>query len=140
LRQAFVEHGLKTAEYWWQCPPVGTEINGHDAMRRLWELPTRPDGLVITDDVLATGAIIALLELGVRIPGDLFVVTFSNKGAYRLFPQSLVQLQMDVDAWVARAAQMLFDRLEGRRLPRRRVPLPFTLIETSDTARKGVNA
>jgi hypothetical protein len=38
----------------------------------------RPDSLVITDDNLAESALAAIVELGVRVPQDLLIVTHSN--------------------------------------------------------------
>lgn len=39
-----------------------------------------PDAIIFDDDYLASGGINALLELGLNIPGDIKVVTYSNSG------------------------------------------------------------
>ena len=39
-----------------------------------------PDAIIFDDDYLASGGINALLELGLKIPGDIKVVTYSNSG------------------------------------------------------------
>jgi DNA-binding LacI/PurR family transcriptional regulator len=42
------------------CPRLG-----YRQFKALWDLPNRPDGLVVTSDLVAQGAITAILEVGV---------------------------------------------------------------------------
>ncbi|MBQ2630293.1 MAG: GntR family transcriptional regulator [Kiritimatiellae bacterium] len=45
-----------------------------------------PDAFVFTDDYLATGAVAALLEAGVRFPKDVRIATLSNRGNHPVIP------------------------------------------------------
>lgn len=52
---------------------------GYNEFRELWAAPRRPEGLVVSDDIVMRGAITAILEAGVRVPGKLKVVSAKNK-------------------------------------------------------------
>ena len=54
-----------------------------------------PDLLVVTDDYLAQGALVALLAAGVRVPDDVKVATLVNKGNAPVFPISLTCFEVD---------------------------------------------
>ena len=47
-----------------------------------------PDVLLFTDDYLAIGGVVALMHAGVRIPGEVRVVTFANVGNEPVLPFS----------------------------------------------------
>lgn len=54
-----------------------------------------PDLLFFRDDFLAKGALIALLDAGVRVPEDVRVVTLVNRGDCPIFPKSLARVELD---------------------------------------------
>lgn len=54
-----------------------------------------PDVLLFVDDYVATGALTALSCAGVRIPQDVQVVTFANKGNEPAFPIRLTSIGLD---------------------------------------------
>lgn len=75
--------GLKTRPEWVIHPPPAkakAEIErfGYEAMKALWSRPARPDGLFIFPHTAARGSLTALLELGVKIPGELQLVAHGN--------------------------------------------------------------
>lgn len=69
----------------WLCTPdhsIETQAEakrfGYEATTALWQRGERPDGLIVTDDVAAAGVITALVEQGVKAPGDLKLVLYKN--------------------------------------------------------------
>lgn len=67
-----------------------------EAVRDFWILSReKPDGLLIADDTLLQDAVLALLELGVKVPTDLKVVSHTNKGVQFFYPFPLVCLETD---------------------------------------------
>ena len=79
------------------------------AMGKPW-----PDLVYFADDYIARGGLTALLALGVRVPEDVRVVTFANKGFAPVFPVSLARIESDPVAVGICAAETLVARLEGR--------------------------
>ena len=54
-----------------------------------------PDVVLFTDDYLARGGLIALASRGIRIPEDIQVVTFANRGHAPVWVAPLTRLEMD---------------------------------------------
>ena len=54
-----------------------------------------PDVLLFMDDFLATGALVAMQEAGVRIPDDVKVVSVSNRGLGPIYPMPLTRIEYD---------------------------------------------
>lgn len=52
--------------------------SGYHAMQRLLQLDPRPDGVFCFNDPVAAGALKAILEAGLRVPGDIAVVGAGN--------------------------------------------------------------
>ena len=55
-----------------------SEWAGYRSMKRLLELNSRPDGVFATSDVQALGALRAIEEAGLSVPGDIAVVGFDD--------------------------------------------------------------
>lgn len=78
--QTLEAHGLETRPHWWVCVP----IEAAELARRFVALLLHgarsewPDALVVSDDNLVEHVIAGLVELGVRVPRDLEVVTHCN--------------------------------------------------------------
>ncbi|MDD5707121.1 MAG: substrate-binding domain-containing protein [Kiritimatiellae bacterium] len=53
---------------------------GYDAFQRLWTERKHPDGLIAIMDAEALGVTMAILERGVRVPGELRVAMHKNEG------------------------------------------------------------
>ncbi len=57
-----------------------------------------PDLLFFNDDHLTTGALTVFHELGIRVPGDVRVVTWANKNYGPVFAKPLTRMEMDTAA------------------------------------------
>ena len=57
--------------------------------------PDLPDVIYFSDDYAATAAIVSLLRHGVRIPGDVGVVSHVNGGSAPPFPGALTSIEID---------------------------------------------
>jgi DNA-binding LacI/PurR family transcriptional regulator len=126
-RSAIQSAGLPLQDAWiWDRVPVGAaeEDNGSwsDFGRRAIEdmftttasgVPAdeRPDGLVITDDMMAAGAIDALHGLGIHVGTDLRIATHANAGSPVLARDARRITRLQIDP--AEVAQDLFDLLEA---------------------------
>lgn len=92
---------------------LGPQIpgSGGRALQQLWSSEhSRPDGLVILDDVLFADIQLVLLQMGIRVPDDLKLVVQTNRGS--AMPMRVPGTAMEVDP--AEAARLLIDLLEMR--------------------------
>ena len=76
-----------------------------------------PDVLLFTDDHLAQGGLLALMERGVRVPEDVKVVTHANRGLGPFWVKPLTRLEMDPVAQGAAVAQTVLEYFKTRHLP-----------------------
>jgi DNA-binding LacI/PurR family transcriptional regulator len=82
FRQTLTAHGLEFRREWVRgdLHPTLTGA-GYDEFREIWTYSAdKPDGLLVTDDVLFQDVVTAILELGIRVPDQLRVVAHANEG------------------------------------------------------------
>jgi DNA-binding LacI/PurR family transcriptional regulator len=84
-----------------------------------------PDVFLFTDDYLASGAIAALYEAGLRIPDDIRVVSFINRGDEPALGVTMARIENDPDAYGETVADYALDILAGRHPAPPRVPWRF---------------
>ena len=87
-----------------------------------------PDLIYFTEDHVASGALTAMLQEGVRIPDDVSVVTMANWGLGPVFPVPLTRLEMNPYVHGDALAQMVLDYL-GRGTPQGRRTVSLQYIE-----------
>ena len=81
---------------------------------RFAEGKIRPDLIYFADDYIARGGLTALLSLGVRVPDEVRVVAYANKGFVPVFPVSLARIENDPVEIGAHTAEAVISKLEGR--------------------------
>jgi LacI family transcriptional regulator len=96
----------------------------------------RPDGIFASVEKLAVQVYHICRELGLRIPGDVKVISFSNMVTASLLNPSLTTIAQPAFAMGKEAATILFRRLEKKYivLPEDRVLLPARLEVRDSTA------
>ena len=70
FHRAVKSEGMTTRDEWIRRPAeCESDLAGfgYREFKALWSLPERPDGLIITPDTVAEGAVIAILELGIGV-------------------------------------------------------------------------
>jgi LacI family transcriptional regulator len=90
------------------------EQGGYQAMLAMLALQPRPTAVFAANDLMAMGAYIAIKEAGLQIPHDVAVVGFDNIPTAKLVSPPLTTIDQDQREVGRRAAEMLFERLEGR--------------------------
>jgi DNA-binding LacI/PurR family transcriptional regulator len=92
------------------------EAGGYSAMRTLLALPRTqiPRAVVAVNDPAAFGAIKAIQEAGLIIPGDIAIVGFSDDIRAALMPIPLTTVRQPAYEVGKRAAQKLLALIEGR--------------------------
>ena len=88
---------------------MNAALKRFSAPRETW-----PDLVLWLDDFLAIGGLMALQELGVRAPDDVFAVTLANKGFVPVYPRSLARFEFDPVATGEKAAEAILDHMAGK--------------------------
>lgn len=84
-----------------------------------------PDVVLFDDDYLAVGGMTAMLEAGLRVPGDIRVVACSNKGNEPVLGNSLARIENDPAATAEAVARYVLALLAGRRAAAPKMELRF---------------
>jgi LacI family transcriptional regulator len=122
-----------------------TEMGGYRAMQRL--LPSRPDAVFAASDTMALGAMRALAEAGLDVPGDVAIVGFDGMPASEHTAPPLTTVRQPVAETGRRAAELLMKVIGGEATPPATEILPVELVvressrdEKTDAQRVGSNA
>lgn len=86
---------------------------GYAAMKQVWESGRRPTAVYSTNYEMTLGAIIALNELHVNIPGDLSFVGFDRFVALDLFKPLLTVIEQPLAEIGTTAGQLMVRRIRG---------------------------
>jgi LacI family transcriptional regulator len=99
--------------------------SGYEAARKLLELNPRPDGIFCHNDLVASGAMRAIFEAGLRIPEDVALIGCCNVHYAGLLRVPLTSIDQRSDAIGERAAQLAMGLVEAKSL----VPPESILLE-----------
>ncbi|PRY67047.1 LacI family transcriptional regulator [Glaciihabitans tibetensis] len=111
--------------------------SGHRAAMRLLSQPHRPTAIFAASDEMAIGAILAVRELGLAVPGDVSVIGIDDHELASFF--GLTTIAQFPQEQGRRAVEMLMEELHpgtGDTLALN-VPLPVELVVRQSTARRG---
>ena len=133
-RTALRSAGL-LADGGYERTPDYKRISGAAAARTLFDRPEPPDGLFCFSDELAAGALRALSEMGVKVPGDVSVVGFDDVEESAFATPSLTSIQPDRGAITKAALRMLVERIGGSDAPPRDVRVGHQLIVRESSTR-----
>ena len=75
-----------------------------------------PDAILFDDDYLAAGGIIALYEAGFRVPQDIKVVFYSNKGDYPVLGVSAARIENDPATYAEAVGDYMLQLLAGKKV------------------------
>ena len=106
-----------------------TEHGGYESMKKLLRLSPRVTAVFAANDLMAIGAIKAIREAGLAIPDDIAIVGFDDIPAASLISPPLTTVNQFTQQIGQRAAELLFERLNGTVTGNGRVvEMPFELI------------
>jgi LacI family transcriptional regulator len=93
------------------------EQGGYRAMQALLKRHPRPTAVFAANDLMAMGAYLAIQEADLRIPQDVAVIGFDNIPTAKLVNPPLTTIDQFQQEVGQRAAEMLFERLDGTAPP-----------------------
>ena len=140
FEQALRDHGASASGIA-VCEAYSREA-GRAAMARLLAAKgTRPDGVVCCNDLVALGAYDALAAAGLRIPTDVSITGHNDMQLVDLVNPPLTTIRPPHRELGWRAAQLLFERLDGQQLSAATVVLrPELVVRASTRPLQGAGA
>ena len=106
---------------------------GYTAAKLLMALPQPPSALFAISDEAAAGALYALNELGLKVPGQAALCAYGDLGlSAQVFP-GITAVHYPLEQIVEQAIQMLVALVEGRQPEARQVILPTYIVERGST-------
>ena len=94
----------------------------------------RPDAIVAANDLLAIGAVRAVRELGLTVPGDVAVTGMDDTEIGRVYEPSLTSVSLGSAERGRAAARVMLDRLAGDGSAARHVAIGPRLLVRESTA------
>jgi LacI family transcriptional regulator len=131
VEQALRDRGLEMACVT-ECEGYTREA-GRAAMRTLLAQHERPEAVVCCNDLVALGAYDVLHELGIRVPQDISITGHNDMPLVDMVNPPLTTIRLPHRELGWRAAEMLFDEIEGRALSASTVVLRPELIVREST-------
>jgi LacI family transcriptional regulator len=94
------------------------DATGYQAMQRLLTLRPRPDGVFCFNDPAAMGAMLAILEAGLRIPQDIAVVGCGDVHYSRFLQVPLTSVAQQTEAMGRKAGELALSLISAKRPPK----------------------
>ncbi|HEX5039775.1 MAG TPA: GntR family transcriptional regulator [Candidatus Limnocylindria bacterium] len=107
---------------------VAGGVKGHAARIARFLERQRPTAVFTLHDYLAADVLEAATEIGLRVPEELAVASFDDDPPAALLPVPLTAVRQPREQLGRMAAQLLVDRIEGRRSETARIVLPTQLV------------
>jgi LacI family transcriptional regulator len=112
---------------------------GYDAMRKLLNINPLPDGVFCYKDPIASYAIKAILEAGLKVPDDIAVIGVGNIQYSDMFQVPLSTIDQSSRLMGERAAELLLDLMSSKRHGRsKRILIPPKLVVRQSTRKSGL--
>jgi LacI family transcriptional regulator len=131
VEQALRDRGLEMACVA-ECEGYSREA-GRVAMRQLLAANERPEAVVCCNDLVALGAYDVLRELGIRVPQDISITGHNDMPLVDMVNPPLTTIRLPHRELGWRAAEMLFDEIEGKAMSASTVVLRPELVVREST-------
>ncbi len=124
---------------WIQAQPNDAE-GGYRAMQNFIALPERPTAIFAGDDIMAVGALKAVSDAGLTVPGDFSVVGFDDIELAKFFCPALTTMQQPIDAMSQHVLSLILELINDPEFRREetliRIP-PLLVVRQSTGPVKG---
>ena len=108
------------------------EETGYKYGKEIWEMKNRPDALIVTDDLVAFGAVKLFLTLNVLIPEDIAVASFNNSILSRYSNIPLTSVDINAVELGRQAMNLLIEAMRMD-IKAKRITIPYTIHKRKST-------
>jgi DNA-binding LacI/PurR family transcriptional regulator len=107
------------------------EQTGQDAAERLLALRRRPTAVVVANNEMTAGALLAIRQREIKVPRDLSLIGFDDARWAQYSDPPLTVISQPTDAMGKKAAELLLGRIGGITAPRTIVFKPELIVRRS---------
>lgn len=111
-KRAIFEEGLDFYEEYIKEVPFTKEA-GYRAMKELLRIKDLPTGIIVTDDVVAFGAIDAIKEENYKVPWDIEIISFNNIPLAEFSSPSLSSVDINAITLGYESARLMIKKIEN---------------------------
>lgn len=111
--EAMNQFGLEIEEEWIQYGDFHEE-SGYKAMKQILQTKSYPEAIFAASDLMALGAMRAIKEAGLKVPGDIRLIGCDDIAACRYSDPKLTTVKQDKDKFGKLSAYMLDDLINGK--------------------------
>ena len=104
------------------------ERNGHEEMKRILCGSVLPTAMFCANDMMAIGAMRAIKEKGLKVPGDIAIVGFDDVEAASLVEPSLTTIRPPLEDIGIKAIELIKSRIKDPQKPAEEIILKTKLI------------
>jgi LacI family transcriptional regulator len=115
-------------------------LSGYQATRSLLESGARFTAVFAQNDQMAVGAIRALREAGLRVPGDVSVIGFDDIPLASYFDPPLTTLRQPMAELGEHAARLLIAAIREPHTPPQRLLIPARIVERASCAPPNISS
>lgn len=138
LRMIGYRQSLENAGHQWRPSDVMpaktfSHQGGADAVHRLVTNGMLIDAVIAANDVLAMGAMYALRQAGLAVPGDVAVTGWDNADEGAFSNPTLTTIALDISAIAEAAVDLVVSRIEGSAGAPAEVIVPHRLVVREST-------
>lgn len=133
-RDALAAYGIETDPAYLVAGDTQLFDMGYQAARKLMQLKRPPTAIFSLTDVTAVGAIHALAELGLSVPGDVSVLGYDNIPIATYMIPQLSTVEQPIMQMGETAVDLLFTHLQDSEKPTEQALLQTRLIVRQSTA------
>lgn len=137
-REAFLHYldarRLPLLPGWIQAESNNAE-GGYRAMQTLIGMLERPTAVCAADDLMAVGALKAVADAGLRVPGDFSIVGFDDIDLARFFCPSLTTMRQPIDEMSRHVLSLILELIGDPQLQREQtlIQIPPVLVVRQST-------
>ncbi len=129
---AYRENGLNFDENWIKNVPM-LEDEGYQVFKKMLEKENEFTAVITFNDTIAVGVLRALRELDIRVPGKFAIISAGNTMITRIHSPSITSLDMGSYHMGYKAAELLVDVIEKRRIQPSHTIIQTHLVEREST-------
>lgn len=131
-KKALIENKIKLDESLLTSSDF-VQQGGYDCMKIILSNPNPPTAVLVTDDLMAFGAIRAARELGFKVPHDISILSFNNIPLAEHATPPLSSVDINAYKLGFEAARLLIDEIMGKNKEKQKI-----IVETKLMSRKSV--
>ena len=109
--------------------------SGYDRMNALLDLEERPTAVFCSDDAIASYAVRAALDRGLRVPEDIKITGYDDTPITSLLRIPITSVNQNRSRLAEKATDLLSAMIEGKEIENGRYVVPVNLVERKSTGK-----